>query len=888
STQSSLHWVQGELAQSLNRVRTLLEQHMETPTNQLPLQQAVVELHQVRGTASMMQFAGVVALTDEMKLTIQDLLQGRIKESEAAYAALLGATVQLGDYIDALASGMEDAVLVFQPAINELRLARGKPALTEAELFAEQPVLAAAPVTLPPADTRKPGAAKIMAGKFQPVFQQNLLQWIKAQDVQLALGRLGKIAEQLAACATLAPHYQLWRMVAAVAEALLTKGLEESADIKKLYGRAAAQMKALADKGEEASVAGIGTLPYQFLFYAGRSKSQGPRVAALRNAYPLARLLPAPEALESLRQRMRGPNTALLTKLSEEIRKELTQVKDHIDLVVRSGDKAPANMNDTVEKLNRVATTLTMLGLSSMQGTVQAQARVLSTLKPREVKPTDPVWLDVATALLRVEHTLDDALFHQLKRRGEAAPAEDAIPGLDVREGQEALIRELLVDLARVKTDVDGFLKTGDTATLPEAAKLMGHLQSGMRVMQSENSAQLIGQLRDYIAGGDFGGVRNEKAQAERFADAIAAIEYYLEAIRARAPNPERLVENIAAAVKKLDISTPRPKTATMPVAAAPSPPPSSMAVDEVDPEIRDIFLEEAAEVLSALKENLPKLKKNSGDKELWTEVRRSFHTLKGSGRMVGARDIGEFAWSVENLINRCIEGTHPFDPPVLELVDSAVAQLPDLISSFRDGKPVGPAAHELQNRAHRMAKGGDDSSPDQQLLAAFVGDAKERLGDVRAWVKAQDRTKAEFGIDDRVLMGFHTLRGSAALLNAQGISGLAGQLEDYMNALRGARMLMPAPGFQLIADAEPTLAEWVDRLAKGSAVEPDLKPWARRLAEVQESLPANALEAAHELAANEQFAHEAFTRLEEVEKLLAAWKEKPGSTDFHVKELQR
>ena len=33
--------------------------------------------------------------------------------------------------------------------------------------------------------------------------------------------------------------------------------------------------------------------------------------------------------------------------------------------------------------------------------------------------------------------------------------------------------------------------------------------------------------------------------------------------------------------------------------------------------------------------------------------VRRSFHTLKGSGRMVGARDLGEFAWSIENLLNR-------------------------------------------------------------------------------------------------------------------------------------------------------------------------------------------------------------------------------------------
>jgi chemosensory pili system protein ChpA (sensor histidine kinase/response regulator) len=888
--QSSLHWVQGELAQSLNRIRTLLEQHMETPANQLPLQQAVVELHQVRGTASMMQFAGVVALTDEMKATLQDLLQGRVKETEAAYAATLGASVQLGDYIDALASGLDDAPLVFQPVINELRLARGKPAASEAELFAEQPLLAATAVTLPPADTRKPGAAKIMAQKFHPVFQTNLLQWIKAQEVQLALGRLGKIAEQVAACTVTVPHYQLWRMAAAVSEALLTKGLDDSPDLKRLYGRAAAQLKALGDQGEDASAAGIGTLPYQFLFFAGRSRSQGPRVTALRNAYPLTRLLPSAEALETLRQRMRGPNTALLNKLSEEIRKELTLVKDQIDLVVRSGDKAPRDLKDTVDKLNRVATTLTMLGLSSLQGIVQAQAKVLEGINPREVKPTDPVWLDVATALLRVEHTLDDALFHQLKRRdgAAAAPADDVIPGLDAREGREALVRELLVDLARVKTDVDNYLKTGDAGVLPEAVKLMGHLLSGLRVMQSENAAELAGQLRDYVASPDFSGVRNEKAQSERFADAIAAIEYYLEAIRARAPDVERLVENIAGAVKRLDISGARPASAAPAAAAPAASAPASMALDEVDPEIRDIFLEEAAEVLGQLKENMPKLKKNNSDKELWTEVRRSFHTLKGSGRMVGARDIGEFAWSVENLINRCIEGTHAFDPPVLELVDGAVALMPELIASFKDQKPVAPAAQDLQNRAHRMAKGGDDAGPDQQLLAAFVGDAKERLGDIRAWLKSVDPGKSEFPVNDRVVMAVHTLRGSAALLNAQGISGLAGQIEDYLNALRSARMQLPQAGLQMLTDAEPTLVEWVDRLAKGSAVEPDLKPWTRRLSEIQASLPQAAIEAAHELGANEQFAHEAFTRLEEIEKLFAGWREKPGSTDFHVRELQR
>ena len=38
--------------------------------------------------------------------------------------------------------------------------------------------------------------------------------------------------------------------------------------------------------------------------------------------------------------------------------------------------------------------------------------------------------------------------------------------------------------------------------------------------------------------------------------------------------------------------------------------------------------------------------------------IRRVFHTLKGSGRLVGAKTLGEFAWKTENMLNRVLDGT--------------------------------------------------------------------------------------------------------------------------------------------------------------------------------------------------------------------------------------
>ena len=36
-------------------------------------------------------------------------------------------------------------------------------------------------------------------------------------------------------------------------------------------------------------------------------------------------------------------------------------------------------------------------------------------------------------------------------------------------------------------------------------------------------------------------------------------------------------------------------------------------------------------------------------------EIRRHFHTLKGSGRMIGAKSSAELAWTVEDTLNRVI-----------------------------------------------------------------------------------------------------------------------------------------------------------------------------------------------------------------------------------------
>src|SRR5690606_19634496 len=99
---AGIHWVRGELEQSIARARVLIDTCAESGGSPLQLQQAYVELQQVRGTAAIIQCYGMAAAAAEMAAAVHDLIQGQVSDQEPLYAALLGATIQLTDYVQAL------------------------------------------------------------------------------------------------------------------------------------------------------------------------------------------------------------------------------------------------------------------------------------------------------------------------------------------------------------------------------------------------------------------------------------------------------------------------------------------------------------------------------------------------------------------------------------------------------------------------------------------------------------------------------------------------------------------------------------------------------------------------------------------------------------------
>src|SRR5690606_8687627 len=175
------------------------------------------------------------------------------------------------------------------------------------------------------------------------------------------------------------------------------------------------------------------------------------------------------------------------------------------------------------------------------------------------------------------------------------------------------------------------------------------------------------------------------------------------------------LLERVPAAAR-------RPEAHPLPPAKPPVPrrEPAVMEVeqDRRDPELVELFIEEAKEEVAAIERHLPSWIEHPEDTEALIAVRRSFHTLKGSGRMVGAQLIGEYAWSVENLLNRIINQTLQPTSAMLEFIRECAAALPALVEQLEAGTPPRVDVHLLMKRAEAFA-GGDPNA--QSLTSASL-----------------------------------------------------------------------------------------------------------------------------------------------------------------------
>lgn len=100
-----------------------------------------------------------------------------------------------------------------------------------------------------------------------------------------------------------------------------------------------------------------------------------------------------------------------------------------------------------------------------------------------------------------------------------------------------------------------------------------------------------------------------------------------------------------------------------------------------------EIFVEECQEVIQALDAKWLEWKEDVSNLELLGEIRRGFHTLKGSGRMVEATEVADLAWGVESLLNRVLRDELEVTDTMVRVVGNARKVMLALIDKYSKGE---------------------------------------------------------------------------------------------------------------------------------------------------------------------------------------------------------
>ena len=278
-----------------------------------------------------------------------------------------------------------------------------------------------------------------------------------------------------------------------------------------------------------------------------------------------------------------------------------------------------------------------------------------------------------------------------------------------------------------------------------------------------------------------------------------------------------------------------------------------------IDDDIREIFLEEMQEEIDNLRSAEKVWLADPAQTSSLVGIRRSFHTLKGSGRLVGAGVLGEFAWKVEDMLNRVLDNTIEPGSNVQALVRHAIDALPPLLAALKgEGAPNVPLG-AIMRTAEQLAAGNqarlEDHAPqametvrrivrrrvpradvaaeaaegvptasltdagavsampesaepaqamampvmppvDPVLLEILRSEVAQYLQTIRAAVQ---RCDDELPIGEELLRAVHTLHGAIAMVDIPLLTQLLSPLEGLFKRLRAANLPLSSDGVRLL-----------------------------------------------------------------------------------------
>ncbi|CAN7718824.1 Hpt domain-containing protein [Duganella sp. LjRoot269] len=739
-----LSWVMVEIRESLARSKTaLFEAGGRAPEDQATqLQHAKSHLHQAHGALQIVDVDGVALMTQVAEEALDRFKAGTLKCSTDHAQTLAELYQALVEYLQELLDGVPPQPVKLFPYYRAVQQMMGVERIHPADLF--YPDLSRGAGLPLAADA---GAADYAA--FRQRFEKSLLPYLKSTDAaqqQEHAAALRDAVKLVADAQQDGKARAFWVAMQGFAELVASGELAGGLYVKQLFGLINLQIRRLS-QGAAAQPEAMLRDALFFIAAAGPS-SASETVQQLRRVFALDGLVPADyearrygqidlEALERARTAMAQAKAAW-DRLADAV------IDPELDAAFGA---ALADAAAECEKLALPALCTLLRQLADVARTAVTAGR------------SEELALEMATALLFAEHGLeqirhlpDDFAAHAdtIGARLLALVAGDTPPapaqwqnGLARQLQQDdtvvALAMEMKTGLRQVEKVLDEYyVDPSRRPSLVELDPVLHQLQGALAILDQEDAMRAAQHVKAAVQGLAAGGgdPSLEPKTLDDIAQNVGALGFFVDMLAQNAPGArERFAFDAehgsfrsvpfkkmpaSESIPVLEEQVPAPAPSSMPL-AAPAPAPSDAAVEA---ELLEIFIAEAREVLQFVDGTLAKPRSESGGEESLAMLRRSFHTLKGSGRMVGLNQFADAAHAIERVMNVWMAEARPASDALFDLLGRAAQDMGAWVAELVASGVSSRNADALVVAAARVQEGGDftiDEAPPAEGAAPPV-----------------------------------------------------------------------------------------------------------------------------------------------------------------------
>ena len=695
---------------SLSQVSNDLERYFAAPeVNRDALQSAISGFQRACDVLRTLSLEGAAAFCGETEKLMQEVAADILPSSAACCETLQHALSALMHYLDTLADGTSIPAMRLFPEYQELQQVRGVEMSFEVDLFF--PDLQAA---MPPSVLAQPmeDATQAHIKAQRSNYQMALLRWLRQNSPDEALQSMRSAVQAVMKCVPPDRQRIFWWVASALLDCMIYRGLPVEQDARKLLGRIDLQMKSLAE-GQPADTHGS---LREMLYLVACSQMVSDTVAEVKRVYALESHMLQAGALPA------GETDAVLNSMQV----LLEVIEESWELRAREGSATP----EFSEQLAQLVSLADQLDCNTLQYLCYQIRNSVS--QAHSAEQTQRIALDTAMAFLLlgsgIKHYRQlDMEFHEqaliliqrmqaciMRVPGEGNPeAKSKFANLvalhckmDKSNVMVLLANEIQDNLQQVEQGLNAFFgDTGKRGELAQLVHLLHQAQGGLHILSLDQSGQLLRILRQNVER-YASGSNPAPTEMHAVAATLSTLGAYVQNL-AHGQEPDTVsVDSALSDMQALQQAAITQITDTQTSgAAAPAVP--TQALWEGG-ELLEVFLEEAQEVLDSMRANLESIQLHPESRGPLAIIRRGFHTLKGSGRMVGLTDLAEVAWVIERAMNKWLQGNRPATPGLLKLILDAETKLKGWIDSLRKHGSALVDADELANAARQIETGAE------------------------------------------------------------------------------------------------------------------------------------------------------------------------------------